>query len=173
MRAETALRFSQRALVINSFSKYYAMTGWRLGWLVAPTRTDASARALAAVARDLRPDLSQRAALAAFDAGDELRRTAPPMRETGRFCWTAFPNWDWTFRAARRRFLHLRRHLAFHRRFRSGSVGECCRKLASRRRPASILIRAAAQKRCGSLTPGRRADVREGVVRLEAWLRRP
>ena len=33
---QTALAYSDRVLVINSFSKYYGMTGWRLGWLVAP-----------------------------------------------------------------------------------------------------------------------------------------
>ena len=34
--AETALRLSSNALVINSFSKYFCMTGWRIGWMVAP-----------------------------------------------------------------------------------------------------------------------------------------
>ena len=33
---QTALAYSERVLVVNSFSKYYGMTGWRLGWLVAP-----------------------------------------------------------------------------------------------------------------------------------------
>ncbi len=33
---QTALAYSDRVLVVNSFSKYYGMTGWRLGWLVAP-----------------------------------------------------------------------------------------------------------------------------------------
>jgi aspartate/methionine/tyrosine aminotransferase len=35
-RAETVLAFTEQAFVINSFSKYFGMTGWRLGWLVAP-----------------------------------------------------------------------------------------------------------------------------------------
>jgi hypothetical protein len=34
--AETALRFSPDAIVVNSFSKYYCMTGWRIGWMVLP-----------------------------------------------------------------------------------------------------------------------------------------
>ncbi|MDG4562116.1 MAG: pyridoxal phosphate-dependent aminotransferase [Candidatus Competibacter sp.] len=33
---QTALAYSDQVLVVNSFSKYYGMTGWRLGWLVAP-----------------------------------------------------------------------------------------------------------------------------------------
>src|SRR6185436_2327554 len=32
----SALRYSEHVFVVNSFSKYYGMTGWRLGWLVAP-----------------------------------------------------------------------------------------------------------------------------------------
>lgn len=70
--AETALRFTQNAIVVNSFSKYYAMTGWRLGWLVAP---DALMRPLERLQQSLAicaPTISQCAALAAFDATDEL-----------------------------------------------------------------------------------------------------
>lgn len=73
-RAETALRFTQRAIVVNSFSKYYAMTGWRLGWLVAP---EALIRPLERLQQSLAicaPTISQRAALAAFDAVAELEK---------------------------------------------------------------------------------------------------
>jgi len=71
--AETALRFTQSAIVVNSFSKYYAMTGWRLGWLVAPP---AFMRPLERLQQSLAicaPTISQRAALAAFDATEELQ----------------------------------------------------------------------------------------------------
>jgi aspartate/methionine/tyrosine aminotransferase len=71
-RAETALRFSHDAIVVNSFSKYYAMTGWRLGWAIAP---ESLARPMERLQQSLAicaPTLSQRAALAAFDAGAEL-----------------------------------------------------------------------------------------------------
>lgn len=71
-RCETALRFSPRAVVINSFSKYYAMTGWRLGWLIAP---ESLVRPLERLQQSLAisaPTLAQAAALAAFDATAEL-----------------------------------------------------------------------------------------------------
>jgi aspartate/methionine/tyrosine aminotransferase len=71
-RAETALRFSRKAIIVNSFSKYYAMTGWRLGWMVAP---ETLARPLERLQQSLAicaPTLSQRAAIAAFDATTEL-----------------------------------------------------------------------------------------------------
>ena len=71
-RAETALRFSQGAIVVNSFSKYYAMTGWRLGWAIAPASLARPMERLQQSLAICAPTLSQRAALAAFDAGEEL-----------------------------------------------------------------------------------------------------
>ncbi|WP_442754886.1 pyridoxal phosphate-dependent aminotransferase [Methylocystis sp. JAN1] len=70
--AETALRFTQNAIVVNSFSKYYAMTGWRLGWLVAPEGLMRPLERLQQSLAICAPTISQAAALAAFDATDEL-----------------------------------------------------------------------------------------------------
>ena len=70
--AETALAFTDEAVVINSFSKYYSMTGWRLGWMVFPERLS---RAMECLAQNLYispPTLSQFAAVAAFDCSAEL-----------------------------------------------------------------------------------------------------
>lgn len=72
--AETALKFSTSAVVVNSFSKYFCMTGWRIGWLVVP---DNLIRPVERLQQNLSisvPTLSQHAALAAFDAPDELER---------------------------------------------------------------------------------------------------
>lgn len=71
-RAATALHWSESALVVNSFSKYFAMTGWRLGWLVLPPDL---LRAVECLAQNLfisPPTLSQYAAIAAFDCKAEL-----------------------------------------------------------------------------------------------------
>jgi aspartate/methionine/tyrosine aminotransferase len=70
--AETALRFSDSAIVVNSFSKYYCMTGWRIGWLVLPEDLVRPVERLAQNLYISPPDLSQRAAIAAFDAREEL-----------------------------------------------------------------------------------------------------
>ncbi|MGE5145896.1 MAG: pyridoxal phosphate-dependent aminotransferase [Candidatus Eiseniibacteriota bacterium] len=70
--ADTALAFTEDAVVINSFSKYYAMTGWRLGWMVVP---EDLVRAVECLCQNLYispPTLSQRAAIAAFDCAAEL-----------------------------------------------------------------------------------------------------
>ncbi len=63
--AATALAYTQDAIVINSFSKYYCMTGWRIGWMVLP---EPLVRPVERIAQNLyisAPDISQRAAIAA------------------------------------------------------------------------------------------------------------
>ena len=70
--SETALALSDDVIVINSFSKYFSMTGWRVGWLVVP---DNLVRAVERLAQNLfisAPAVSQVAALGAFDGIDEL-----------------------------------------------------------------------------------------------------
>ncbi len=71
-RAETALRFSDSAVVINSFSKYYCMTGWRIGWMIVPEPLVRPIERLSQSMYISAPDLSQRAAIFAFDAADQL-----------------------------------------------------------------------------------------------------
>jgi aspartate/methionine/tyrosine aminotransferase len=68
----TALAFDEEAIVINSFSKYFSMTGWRLGWAVLPESLVRTVECLAQSLFISPPTLSQLAALAAFDARDEL-----------------------------------------------------------------------------------------------------
>jgi aspartate/methionine/tyrosine aminotransferase len=69
---ETALRFSDHAIVVNSFSKYYCMTGWRVCWLVLPEELVRPFERLSQSLYISVPELSQRAAIAAFDATGEL-----------------------------------------------------------------------------------------------------
>ncbi|WP_112664056.1 pyridoxal phosphate-dependent aminotransferase [Microvirga flavescens] len=69
--ASTALTSDDDAVVINSFSKYYCMTGWRIGWIVVPERLVRPIERLAQNLYISPPYLSQVAALAAFDAVDE------------------------------------------------------------------------------------------------------
>ncbi len=74
MEQACALQFSDEAIIINSFSKYFCMTGWRIGWMIVP---ETLVRAVECLAQSLyisAPTLSQFAALAAFDAHEELER---------------------------------------------------------------------------------------------------
>jgi len=94
--AATALAVSDDLFVINSFSKYFGMTGWRLGWLVAPLAMVPEIDKLAQNLFLAAPTLAQHAALRAFDADNleilESRREAfrerrdyllPALRELG------------------------------------------------------------------------------------------
>ncbi len=69
--AETAAS-SPSAIVINSFSKYFAMTGWRIGWAVLPEDVAGNFDRLAQSIYISAPTISQIAAAAAFDCRDEL-----------------------------------------------------------------------------------------------------
>lgn len=71
-RAVTALEVSDDVYVINSFSKYFSMTGWRIGWMVVP---EAHLRTVERLAQNMficPPHASQIAALGALEAIDEL-----------------------------------------------------------------------------------------------------
>ena len=69
---QTALKFNADAIAINSFSKYYCMTGWRIGWMVVP---EALIRPVERLAQNFfisPPTPAQHAALAVLDCADEL-----------------------------------------------------------------------------------------------------
>jgi aspartate/methionine/tyrosine aminotransferase len=71
-RADCAVRFSPRVIVVNSFSKYFCMTGWRIGWMIVPPSL---VRAVERLQQNLAisvPTLAQIAAAAAFDDRAEL-----------------------------------------------------------------------------------------------------
>ncbi len=70
--AHSLLEFDPAALVVNSFSKYFSMVAWRLGWLLAPKDHVHRARAYVGNLYLTAPSLSQHAALAAMDAKAEL-----------------------------------------------------------------------------------------------------
>ncbi|MBH9975587.1 MULTISPECIES: pyridoxal phosphate-dependent aminotransferase [Bartonella] len=76
----TALAFGDDVTVINSFSKYYCMTGWRVGWMVLPKN---AVRAVERISQNLyisAPELSQIAAISAFDATTELEKVKDTYR---------------------------------------------------------------------------------------------
>lgn len=70
--ATTVLAHTTKAIVVNSFSKYFSMTGWRIGWMVVPPDLGRSVECLAQNLFISPPTLSQFAALKVFDCRDEL-----------------------------------------------------------------------------------------------------
>jgi aspartate/methionine/tyrosine aminotransferase len=79
----TALAFADDVFVINSFSKYFLMTGWRLGWLIAPAWAIPDLERLAQNLFLAAPTPAQHAALAAFSpaALDELEARKAELRD--------------------------------------------------------------------------------------------
>jgi len=72
VQSKTALAFNDQAIVVNSFSKYFSMTGWRLGWMVVPENL---LRPIECLSQNLfisPPTLSQLAGIAAFDCRPQL-----------------------------------------------------------------------------------------------------
>jgi aspartate/methionine/tyrosine aminotransferase len=69
---QSARAFGREAIIVNSFSKYYSMTGWRLGWMVVPPDLARSVECLAQNFYISPPSLSQLAALPVFGCRAEL-----------------------------------------------------------------------------------------------------
>ena len=79
--APTVLTVDGNALVINSFSKYFSMTGWRLGWIVVPDHLMTAVERLQQNLYICAPHISQVAGLAAFDCSEELDAHVDRYRE--------------------------------------------------------------------------------------------
>src|SRR5580693_3272553 len=89
--AATAAELSPHALVINSFSKYFCMTGWRVGWMVAP---EPLVRPIERLQQNLAisvPTLSQIAAEAAFDGRNEMEEVKHGYEENRRILLDGLP----------------------------------------------------------------------------------
>ncbi len=87
----TALEIGNEAVIINSFSKYYCMTGWRIGWMVLPEELVRPVECLAQSLYISAPELSQIAALAALDATEELDGYKAACRANRDFLATRLP----------------------------------------------------------------------------------
>jgi aspartate/methionine/tyrosine aminotransferase len=89
--AVTAAELSPQALVINSFSKYFCMTGWRVGWMVVP---EPLVRPIERLQQNLSisvPTLSQIAAEAAFEGRDEMEAIKAGYQENRRILIEGLP----------------------------------------------------------------------------------
>jgi aspartate/methionine/tyrosine aminotransferase len=169
--ASTALSSDDDAVVINSFSKYYCMTGWRVGWIVVPERLVRPIERLAQNLYISPPYLSQIAALAAFEAADELeavkagyaRNRALLLEELPRIGITDMHPVDGAF--------YIYADVA---RFTNDSVAFCRRMLNEAGVAATPGVDFDATEGAHYLRlsfAGSENDCREAVSRLATWLR--
>lgn len=89
--ARSLLKFAPDALIVNSFSKYFSMAGWRLGLLVAPDDLVDAARARMGNLFLTPPSLAQHAGLAALDCTDELEAHVATYRANRAILLEALP----------------------------------------------------------------------------------
>lgn len=91
-RTPSMLEFTPDALIVNSFSKYFSMAGWRLGWLLTPAGEDLErARAYVGNLFLTAPSLAQHAGLAAMDCLDELEGHIAVYRRNRELMLEALP----------------------------------------------------------------------------------
>jgi aspartate/methionine/tyrosine aminotransferase len=87
----SAAAFSPSAVVVNSFSKYWSMTGWRIGWLVLPEDLVRPVECLAQNLFISAPHIAQVAAEAAFDCTEELEANIARYRRSRALLLAALP----------------------------------------------------------------------------------
>jgi aspartate/methionine/tyrosine aminotransferase len=95
-RAHSALEISDDVYVINSFSKYFSMTGWRVGWMVVPEDHIRTIERLAQNMFICAPHVSQVAALAALDCVDEMEANRTVYSENRRLMLEGLPRAGFT-----------------------------------------------------------------------------
>jgi aspartate/methionine/tyrosine aminotransferase len=169
--AETALKFSDDAIVVNSFSKYYCMTGWRIGWMVLPEEL---VRPVERIAQNLYispPDISQRAAIAAFEAKEELEAVKAGYAANRRLLLDRLPRIGFDDHTPVDGAFYV---YASVRRFSNDSVDFTRRMLAEAgvaATPGPDFDRARGHSTMRFSFAGTEADMAEAMDRLSAWLK--
>ena len=168
--AVTALAFSQDVVVVNSFSKYFCMTGWRIGWLVLPPELVRPVERLQQSLAISVPYLSQVAAEAAFEAGEELEAVRAGYARNRALLLNELPGIGLTdFHPADGAF-YLYCDIG---RFSNDSMQFCKRMLHEAgvaATPGLDFDRVHGARALRLSYAGSEADVREAVARLRGWL---
>ena len=96
MAEETALAHAPEAVVVNSFSKYFSMTGWRVGRLIVCLTWCGRSNGWRRTSTPPRRRWRRWRRSEPSRARTRSRRTGASMRRTARFCWPSFPRPDWS-----------------------------------------------------------------------------
>ena len=170
--AQTALAYSGNAMIINSFSKYFCMTGWRVGWMVAP---EALIRPIERLQQSLAisvPTLSQVAACAAFDGAAEMEAVKHGYEDNRRVLVEGLP------RAGLENFLPVDGGFYLYAdvsRFCDDSLGFAGRMLEEAgvaATPGNDFDPVHGKRYIRFSYAGSTEDMREGVERIAGWLKR-
>jgi aspartate/methionine/tyrosine aminotransferase len=165
----SAAEFSDSAVVVNSFSKYFSMTGWRIGWLVLPPDLVRPVECLAQNFFISAPYISQVAAQAAFDCHDELRGNIARYRRARDHLVAALPAAGFTRLSPAEGAFYLFADIADRS---NDSVAFCARMLAEAgvaATPGVDFDRARGNRFVRFSYCGPEGDMREAADRLARW----
>ena len=165
----TAAQFSPSAVVVNSFSKYFSMTGWRVGWTVLPEDLVRPVECLAQNLFISAPHIAQVAAEAAFDCHDELRANVARYRRSRDVLLAALPGAGFDRLSPAEGAFYIYADVAGRT---NDSAGFCARMLAEAGVAAAAGVDFDAAR--GHATVrfsycGPEADMKEAVERLRAF----
>ncbi|MBL8548524.1 MAG: aminotransferase class I/II-fold pyridoxal phosphate-dependent enzyme [Hyphomonadaceae bacterium] len=170
--ATTALKADPDAIIVSSFSKYWAMTGWRVGWLVVPDHLIGAVERLAQNLTVSPPHVSQIAALGALQATDECEARRAILAENRAALLAALPRLGFTLAAPADGAFYLLVDIGAHS---ADSLSFCRRALAEAgvAMTAGIDFDETRGHRWVRLSYARDpAEVADGIARLERWLAR-
>jgi aspartate/methionine/tyrosine aminotransferase len=167
--AETALRFDEEAVIINSFSKYWCMTGWRVGWMVVP---EALRRPVERLAQNLfisPPTLSQVAAIAAMDATAELENVRTGYAENRALLLSELPDAGFTHFLPADGAFYLYADVGHLTNDSAGFARAMLEEAGVAVTPGMDFDRQRGQRFVRFSFAGSRADIVEAVHRLKTW----
>ncbi len=162
-------QFSDSAVVVNSFSKYFSMTGWRVGWLVLPEDLIRPVECLAQNMFISAPYISQVAAEAAFDCHTELQANIDRYRASRNHLLTALPTAGFTRLSPAEGAFYLYADIADRS---NDSLEFCARMLRETgvaATPGLDFDHARGNRFVRFSYCGPEADMREAAERLKAW----
>ncbi len=165
----TAAAFSDTAIVVNSFSKYFCMTGWRVGWMVLPPDLVRPVECLAQNLFISAPHISQLAAEAAFACGPELEANVASYRRSRDVLLNALPKAGFPNLAAADGAFYIYADLDGRT---NDSVGFCSRLLAEAgiaATPGVDFDRTRGRRTMRFSYCGPESDMAAAAERLQAW----
>ncbi len=165
----TAAAASPHAVVVNSFSKYFSMTGWRIGWLLLPEDLVRPVECLAQNLFISAPHISQLAAEAAFDCQDELEANVARYRRSRAHLLAALPAAGFDRLSPAEGAFYLFADITARS---NDAVAFCARMLAEAGVAATPGVDFDAARGGGFVRfsyCGPEADMRAAAARLEAW----
>lgn len=168
----SAAAFSDSAIVINSFSKYFSMTGWRVGWMVLPQDLVRPVECLAQNMFISAPYISQVAAEAAMDCHTELQANIARYRRSRDHLLRTLPEAGFTDLSPAEGAFYLFADISDRS---NDSTGFCARMLAEAgvaATPGLDFDRDRGHRFVRFSYCGPEADMRDAADRLKAWHQR-